>query len=501
MHFHLLMSMANVIGNPVTIDPHTLKKEFGHYCRVEVDVDLKSELPNSILVEREGFNFEIEVSYERIPDFCSHCSVIGHLVTSCRSLKKIQEQQEHPSKPTTKTNQLPKLKATRVYQPVTKTVPTPAQHTLPVSAEFNATNVNTNVNIPQKHVICSDILSPVPNIPQHSPEPPLTRFFTESQNIALINAGLMATPNSVSNHENSSLVYTAFIWVSNSGTLPLTVLLIELHLLPDLQFWLIHYSMHSGILTCWVASNIPQCSDYQTNSISRNVTSRIFNLQKFCRRKVHSAYSWTTCSLVGSGLMCMVPQISHLHQKSVNFSEKAIRFKYQKCCIPVQLICCSICPENWNLWTQFDGVNKSPKNKEILRDRNGYEAAIITSKIPICIIGSSPTGPFYCRFSENFLQNDRSLNFLLCCSMVHLLTCISSSTPHNHSPLSHDQTNCNFTVHNIQSWLPSCHLQACYDNHWITFIPSRSTASKKSCRNTVHRSSDRIKRLPLRQKL
>jgi len=36
------------------------------------------------MVEREGFAFPIEVTYEWIPEFCSHCQVIGHHVSTCR---------------------------------------------------------------------------------------------------------------------------------------------------------------------------------------------------------------------------------------------------------------------------------------------------------------------------------------------------------------------------------------------------------------------------------
>lgn len=48
------MSMANIIGFPVKIDPHTPKKlkEFGHYSRVEIDVDLKYELLKVSLLKR-----------------------------------------------------------------------------------------------------------------------------------------------------------------------------------------------------------------------------------------------------------------------------------------------------------------------------------------------------------------------------------------------------------------------------------------------------------------
>jgi len=37
-------------------------------------------------VEREGFAFSIEVEYEWLPEFCSHCQILGHSVTNCRWL-------------------------------------------------------------------------------------------------------------------------------------------------------------------------------------------------------------------------------------------------------------------------------------------------------------------------------------------------------------------------------------------------------------------------------
>jgi len=33
-----------------------------------------------ILVEREGNAFYVEVHYDRLPDFCYHCQIIGHSV-------------------------------------------------------------------------------------------------------------------------------------------------------------------------------------------------------------------------------------------------------------------------------------------------------------------------------------------------------------------------------------------------------------------------------------
>lgn len=47
-----------------------------------------------ILVEREGFSFPVEVIYEWMPEFCSHCENLGHNVSGCQWLyprKQINE--------------------------------------------------------------------------------------------------------------------------------------------------------------------------------------------------------------------------------------------------------------------------------------------------------------------------------------------------------------------------------------------------------------------------
>jgi len=44
------------------------------------------------MIEREGYSFAIDVTYERLPSFCTHCRNIGHHITSCRWL--------HPAKDT-----------------------------------------------------------------------------------------------------------------------------------------------------------------------------------------------------------------------------------------------------------------------------------------------------------------------------------------------------------------------------------------------------------------
>lgn len=73
------------------MDPSSLNKEFCHYARVKVDVDLQFSLPSKSLVERNGHSFEVSISYEKLPYFYTHCNTIVDFVGDCRALKKVQE--------------------------------------------------------------------------------------------------------------------------------------------------------------------------------------------------------------------------------------------------------------------------------------------------------------------------------------------------------------------------------------------------------------------------
>lgn len=48
-----------------------------------MDLDLTKDLSYKILVERMGFTFFVDIEYEKIPEFWSYCSCIGHSVTNC----------------------------------------------------------------------------------------------------------------------------------------------------------------------------------------------------------------------------------------------------------------------------------------------------------------------------------------------------------------------------------------------------------------------------------
>lgn len=46
-----------------------IERTFGQYARVLVDIDLTQTLRYSLLVERKGFAFYVDLEYENLPDF------------------------------------------------------------------------------------------------------------------------------------------------------------------------------------------------------------------------------------------------------------------------------------------------------------------------------------------------------------------------------------------------------------------------------------------------
>lgn len=51
-----------------------------------IDNDPTARMCHKIWVEKEGFGFLVNVEYESIPLFCSHCHSIGHSFTTCKSI-------------------------------------------------------------------------------------------------------------------------------------------------------------------------------------------------------------------------------------------------------------------------------------------------------------------------------------------------------------------------------------------------------------------------------
>lgn len=69
----------------------TMKSSFGHFSRILIEIDLKLELRDRILVEREGYAFFVEVEYERLPYLCSSCETIGHSISNCKKQQQVND--------------------------------------------------------------------------------------------------------------------------------------------------------------------------------------------------------------------------------------------------------------------------------------------------------------------------------------------------------------------------------------------------------------------------
>lgn len=58
-----------------------------------VDMDLSKRIFDEVLVEWESYAFNVEVVYERMPMFCTHCRIIGHNVSYCKWLHPTDNEQ------------------------------------------------------------------------------------------------------------------------------------------------------------------------------------------------------------------------------------------------------------------------------------------------------------------------------------------------------------------------------------------------------------------------
>jgi hypothetical protein len=79
--------IASALGTPVSLDEFTINCTFGYYARVLVDMDLSRLVFDEVIVEREGFAFKIQVVYEWLSEFCSHCQIIWHNIHVCKWLQ------------------------------------------------------------------------------------------------------------------------------------------------------------------------------------------------------------------------------------------------------------------------------------------------------------------------------------------------------------------------------------------------------------------------------
>jgi len=56
-----LKEIASAVGTPIHLDAPTHNMDFIHYARILMDIDLYKRAFDEILVEHEGFAFNVEV--------------------------------------------------------------------------------------------------------------------------------------------------------------------------------------------------------------------------------------------------------------------------------------------------------------------------------------------------------------------------------------------------------------------------------------------------------
>lgn len=90
-------------------------RTFGQFVRVLIDINWVQPLRQKVLVERQGFTFFVEIDYENVPSFCSHCRMIGHLISRCN---KITRHEEPDNKKEGLRNSKHKLAKKKQYVPI-----------------------------------------------------------------------------------------------------------------------------------------------------------------------------------------------------------------------------------------------------------------------------------------------------------------------------------------------------------------------------------------------
>lgn len=62
---------------------------FGNFGKVLVDIDLRKDLSYKTVVERVSFAFFVEIEFEKLSKFCTHCNIIGHSIGVFRKRNSI----------------------------------------------------------------------------------------------------------------------------------------------------------------------------------------------------------------------------------------------------------------------------------------------------------------------------------------------------------------------------------------------------------------------------
>ena len=81
--------------NEVIIPPGGGKE--GKHMKILADVDISQLLVRAVPVKHNGIEVWVEFKYERCPDFCYRCEVVGHGDKNCNFKEKKEQHLERTS--------------------------------------------------------------------------------------------------------------------------------------------------------------------------------------------------------------------------------------------------------------------------------------------------------------------------------------------------------------------------------------------------------------------
>ncbi|KAK6131524.1 hypothetical protein DH2020_034731 [Rehmannia glutinosa] len=92
IHFfdhNALFAIGMIIGTPLQVDSLTASRSRLSMARVCVELDLLKERIEEVVLEFDDTSHAQKITYERIPDYCTHCKHIGHSIEGCYMNGKI----------------------------------------------------------------------------------------------------------------------------------------------------------------------------------------------------------------------------------------------------------------------------------------------------------------------------------------------------------------------------------------------------------------------------
>ncbi|KAK6121173.1 hypothetical protein DH2020_045094 [Rehmannia glutinosa] len=85
MNKNFATNVANTIGNYIALDVDSDGSTIGRFLRIRVNLDITKPLRRVVKASLHGSDYILPVKYERLPNFCYYCGIIGHGDRDCET--------------------------------------------------------------------------------------------------------------------------------------------------------------------------------------------------------------------------------------------------------------------------------------------------------------------------------------------------------------------------------------------------------------------------------